>query len=158
MLVPQDDPITLFFFGNLSIFNFRNLSTFFMRYNSKQHFHSSLAYFSFSIMKFSVFLFSATMTILLSIAGNSVAMVTEETSYLSALGPDRELGFYFQNCNTFPACGRNEGAYQVCYYGMTIDAEPRTLCWVNTPARNFVANSLRLVRRLRCGGCDSVSI
>jgi hypothetical protein len=111
-------------------------------------------------MKSFVFVFSA--TILLAIVGSNrhLAMAKEEEdkSYLSAVGPDRELGFYFRNCETFLPCGRNQEAYRVCYYGLTADAEPQTTCWRNTPVQNFLANSLRLLRRLRCGGCDMASI
>jgi hypothetical protein len=86
------------------------------------------------------------------------AKEVEDKSYLSAVGPDRELGLYFRRCQTFLPCGSNQEAYRVCYYGMTAGAEPQTTCWRNTPAQNFLANALRLIRRLRCGGCDMASI
>ncbi len=128
-----------------------------MTHNSKS---SSVSFKFSSIMKSFALVFSA--TILMTTVGSNCHLASakevEDKSYLSAVGPDRELGLYFRRCQTFLPCGSNQEAYRVCYYGMTAGAEPQTTCWRNTPAQNFLANALRLIRRLRCGGCDMASI
>ncbi|GAX29053.1 hypothetical protein FisN_7Hh355 [Fistulifera solaris] len=92
--------------------------------------------------------------LILAVVGLSshTAVAVEDKPHLSAVGPARELGVVLENCESF-TCGFNDDEYRVCYYGVPGISEPQERCWRNTPLRNAVANSLRILGRLECGGC-----
>ena len=89
--------------------------------------------------------------LILAVTGNSqIAAANEEKSHLSSVGPEREL-FFLTSCGTY--CNPDKNTYQVCYYGIPGISKPQQICWRNTPVRNLMADSLRMLRRIECGAC-----
>ena len=101
-------------------------------------------------MKSFSFIISA---LILAIVGLSshMTMANEDKPHLSAVGPERDLGIVLKNCGSYCNFGQTE--YLVCYYGIPFISEPQQTCWREGPLRNFLANSLRVLGRLECGGC-----
>lgn len=80
-----------------------------------------------------------------------IATANEDQSHIFSVGPERDLGIVLENCNNF--CNLARDRYRVCYYGIPFISVPQTVCWQDTFLRNFVANSLRILGRVRCGSC-----
>jgi hypothetical protein len=96
--------------------------------------------------------FSFALPALVAMASCPLAAANDDKPHLSAVGPARDLGIVLENCETSWQCGfRDE--YRVCYYGIPFISEPQEICWRNTPIRNAIANSLRILGRLECGFC-----
>ncbi|GAX11260.1 hypothetical protein FisN_7Lh356 [Fistulifera solaris] len=97
--------------------------------------------------------FSFILPALAAMASSPLTAATDDKPHLSAVGPARDLGIVLENCETYLSCGFNDDEYRVCYYGIPYISEPQEICWRNTPIRNAVANSLRILGRLECGFC-----
>ncbi|GAX29051.1 hypothetical protein FisN_7Hh357 [Fistulifera solaris] len=92
------------------------------------------------------------LTILSSALILAMAAANEDKPHLSSVGPARDLGIVLENCESF-SCSFGDDEYRVCYYGIPFISEPQEVCWRNTPLRNALANSLRVLGRLECGFC-----
>lgn len=101
-------------------------------------------------MKSFAFAFFFAVVGLLGVSNWMASSPSPEALPTSHVGPDRDLGIVFDNCGGI-LCGSNKIRY--CYYGIPFISEEQQVCWDDTPVRNFVVNSLRLVGRAKCGSC-----
>lgn len=92
------------------------------------------------------------MLAMIALTSHMATASSDEKPHFMEVGPERDLGIVLANCDNYCSIS-NDNEYRVCYYGIPLISKPQELCWENTPIRNFVANSLRIVGRVECGRC-----